>query len=146
MVAWYAARIGGPLYPQRVPLPGGSSLHLPGVDPDGRLFVAASPYVAALSPDDLPDVARRIFTTSLLTSTHSSAEVVMLFAGEPARDSALAWVRRYHGHHIIRMEVADLGPEWTEALQHAMVAPVRTSTPKQTRRRRRPEPDRRRAG
>lgn len=122
MVAAYAEACGrGPLRPGQVRLPGASTVHVPGVSVDGSLVVAACPVVSALGGDDLPAVIRGIFTLTLLRSAHPDTDVVLLFAGEAARDSARAWATSGHPRHPVRLEVADLGEMWRVRLTAAEV-------------------------
>lgn len=113
MVAAYAQAAGrGPLRPGQVRLPGASTVHVPGVSGDSRLVVAACPLVSALGGDDMPAVIRDIFTLTLLRSAHPDTDVVLLFAGDAARDSAQAWASRGHRPHPVLLEVVDVGERW----------------------------------
>lgn len=124
MLARYAAELGaGPLRPDVVPLGDVSGVHVAGISPDQHLHVATCARVLALGTDELPEVAREVFTLSLLRSVRPTARVVLLFAGRQARDSARAWMTGGAGIPAgIYFEVVDLPAEWTRSLAEAQRA------------------------
>lgn len=106
MLEAYAAQRGcGPLSPTKIRLADVSSVQIAGVNREATVFVVPVTHRGPLTSDDLPQVARDIFSLSLALAVHPEAEAVLLFLTTPARDSVAGWARRIAGEHALTLAV-----------------------------------------
>lgn len=117
MLTVYAAALGKPpLAPRTVHLEDGQFVQIDGVSPDEDLFVIPISHQGRLPEDATADLARDIFCLSLAASERPGSRAVLLFACRAARDSARLAVGGLGRHERIRLDVVDLGLEWSERL------------------------------
>jgi hypothetical protein len=106
MLEAYATQRGcGTLAPRKIRLADVSSVQIAGVNDAATVFVVPVTKPGPLVSDDLPQVARDIFSLSLALAVHPEAEAVLLFLTASARDSAAGWARRIAGDHALTLAV-----------------------------------------
>lgn len=120
MLTLYSARLDvPPLAPKAVALSGGQFVQVDGVSGDEMLFVVPNAHQGMLPEDAAAHLARDLFSLSLATASRPGARAVLLFACERARDSAQTLLGGLGRDNDVRLDVVDLGQEWTERLIEA---------------------------
>lgn len=120
MLTVYAARVDvPPLAPKTVRLDSGQFVQIDGVSPDEDLFVIPISHQGMLPEDAGAHLARDVFSLSLVTASRPGARAVLLFASEPARDSARSLIGGLDRENGILLDAVDLGLEWNERLIEA---------------------------